>query len=65
MKYVCSICGYIYDEAVSGPWAALPGDWKCPWCGADKAQFRAQTAPVQPAAAAEKPQVDRALSPWR
>ena len=39
MKYICSICGYVYDEAVSGPWADLPEGWKCPLCGAAKADF--------------------------
>ena len=47
-KYVCSICGYIYDEAegIPGagiapgtPWEKLPEDWVCPLCGADKSQF--------------------------
>ena len=40
MKYVCSICGYIYDEAQNQPWDSLPADWKCPLCGADKSAFR-------------------------
>ena len=39
MRYVCSICGYVYDEAESVPWAKLPDDWKCPLCGASKADF--------------------------
>ena len=32
MKYVCSICGYIYD----------PDDFVCPLCGVGKDQFEAQ-----------------------
>ncbi len=47
-KYVCSICGYIYDEATGTPevdiapgtlWQDVPGDWLCPFCGATKAEF--------------------------
>ena len=26
MKYICSICGYVYDEAGNTPWAELPDD---------------------------------------
>ena len=55
MRYVCSICGYVYDEAQNQPWEALPGDWKCPLCGAAKADFRPegaqQTAPIDAASA--------------
>ena len=50
MRYVCSICGYIYDEAQNQPWETLPDDWKCPLCGAAKGAFRPegtqQTAPI-------------------
>jgi len=47
-KYVCSICGYVYDEALGDnkreiapgtKWEELPGDWNCPLCGAVKADF--------------------------
>ena len=47
-KYVCSVCGYIYDEAEGIPddgiapgtkWADLPEDWVCPVCGVGKDQF--------------------------
>ena len=50
-KYVCSICGYIYDEATGIPeadiapgtkWEDLPDDWVCPICGATKAEFEKQ-----------------------
>ncbi len=50
-KYVCSICGYIYDEATGIPeagiapgtkWEDLPDDWGCPICGATKAEFEKQ-----------------------
>lgn len=48
MKYVCGMCGYIYDPAVgdadSGIEAGvefenLPEEWVCPLCGADKSEF--------------------------
>ena len=38
-KYVCSICGYVYDEEAGDPengiepgtkWEDLPDDWACP-----------------------------------
>lgn len=39
-KYVCQLCGYIYDEAEQGvKWEDLPEDWVCPLCGASKDQF--------------------------
>ncbi len=50
-KYVCSICGYIYDVATGIPeagiapgtkWEDLPDDWVCPICGATKAEFEKQ-----------------------
>ena len=63
-QYVCSICGYIYDEASSGPWEALPDDWKCPLCGADKTAFREKAEPAKSvsADALGKPHVERELS---
>ena len=45
MRYVCSICGYVYDEAENTPWAELPDDWKCPLCGAAKSDFAPEGAP--------------------
>ena len=50
-KYVCSVCGYIYDEAKGIPeagiapgttWEELPADWVCPLCGATKSEFEKQ-----------------------
>ena len=39
-KYVCTICGYIYDEAKEKiKFVDLPDDWTCPLCGAPKAAF--------------------------
>lgn len=40
MKYVCSICGYLYDDDKETiPFDQLEDDWKCPLCGAAKADF--------------------------
>jgi glyoxylase-like metal-dependent hydrolase (beta-lactamase superfamily II) len=40
-KYVCSICGYVYDPAEHDGVAFedLPEDWKCPRCRQGKDQF--------------------------
>ena len=42
-KYVCSICGYIYDpkEHDNVPFEELPNDWKCPRCRQGKDKFNA------------------------
>lgn len=50
-KYVCTVCGFTYDEAVGMPdagiapgtlWEDLPDDWRCPLCGAPKILFERQ-----------------------
>lgn len=40
-KYVCSICGYVYDPALNDNIAFedLPEDWKCPRCKQPKTKF--------------------------
>lgn len=40
-KYVCSICGYVYDPAEHDGVAFedLPDDWKCPRCNHPKEKF--------------------------
>lgn len=47
-QYVCSICGYVHDEAVGDPdngiapgttWEDLPEDFECPLCSVGKDQF--------------------------
>lgn len=40
-KYICSICGYVYDPAEHDGVAfeALPDDWKCPRCKQPKEKF--------------------------
>lgn len=40
MKYVCTLCQWVYDEEKEGTkFADLPDDWTCPICGADKDAF--------------------------
>ena len=47
-KYVCEVCGYVYDPAEGdsegnippgAAFADLPADWECPVCGAGKEDF--------------------------
>ena len=49
--YVCTICGYIYDEAKGDEdqglapgtkWEDVPEDFVCPLCGVGKDQFEEQ-----------------------
>ncbi len=56
-EYVCTICGYVYDEAAGIPesgiapgtkWEDLPPDWTCPLCGAPKSDFQEQTEKKAP-----------------
>lgn len=62
-KFVCTVCGYVYDESAGSPesgvapgtkWEDLPENWTCPLCGAAKSEFEEQTT-EKPAAA--KPDV--------
>ena len=48
MKYICSVCGYEYDEEASDPangiapgtkWEDVPDDFSCPLCGVGKNEF--------------------------
>lgn len=40
MKYVCEVCGYVYDEEAEGvKFEDLPDDYACPLCGVDKDNF--------------------------
>ena len=47
-RYLCLLCGLIYDEEQGWPeenipagtrWADVPADWICPDCGASKDDF--------------------------
>ena len=43
MRYVCQICGYVYDdEKEKIPFNELNDDFKCPLCGALKSDFKAE-----------------------
>ena len=45
MKYICQVCGYVYDEAAEAcPFDQLPDSWQCPWCKAPKTQFKPEQA---------------------
>ena len=40
MRYICQVCGYVYDEDAEGiPFSDLPEDWACPMCKAPKSMF--------------------------
>jgi Rubredoxin len=47
-KFVCSVCGYVYNPESGDPdngiapgtkFEDLPDDWTCPLCGAGKEEF--------------------------
>ncbi len=47
-KYICDVCGYVYDPTEGDPengvdpgtaFRDLPDDWVCPECGAGKEEF--------------------------
>lgn len=43
MKYVCTVCGYIYDEEAEGvKFTELPEDYACPLCAVGKDQFEVE-----------------------
>ncbi|HBJ95124.1 MAG: rubredoxin [bacterium] len=50
-KYVCNVCGYVYDPEVGDPdngiapgtpFDQLPDSWVCPECGVGKDEFSKQ-----------------------
>ncbi|MGA2655029.1 MAG: rubredoxin [Gammaproteobacteria bacterium] len=50
-KYMCLLCGYIYDEELGWPedgivagtlWEDVPLTWRCPDCGTTKEDFEMQ-----------------------
>ena len=44
MKYVCTICGYVYDDKKEKlPFEQLPDDYECPLCGVGKDKFEKET----------------------
>lgn len=52
MKYICDVCGFIYDEELGDPengikpgtlFEDLPEDYVCPLCGVGKENFSVVT----------------------
>ena len=50
-RYVCSVCGYVYDPAQGDPqngvapgtsFEDIPDSWTCPVCGVDKTKFEVE-----------------------
>ena len=48
MKYICTVCSWIYDPAKGDPdggiapgtpFADIPDTWSCPECGVSKEDF--------------------------
>lgn len=47
-RFLCIVCGFIYDEALGDPdsglapgtlWEDVPATWRCPVCRVGKADF--------------------------
>jgi len=47
-KWVCNVCGWVYDPAIGDPdsgvepgtaFESIPDDWYCPACGVSKNDF--------------------------
>jgi rubredoxin len=66
-KYVCSVCGFVYDEANGLPesgiapgtiWDDLQVDWVCPLCGAEKSEFEKQGESASTREVKRKPVID-------
>ena len=47
-KWLCIVCGYVYDPEVGDPdsgiapgtkWEDIPPNWRCPDCDATKSDF--------------------------
>lgn len=71
-KYVCSVCGFVYDESQGIPsagipagtkWESLPARWVCPVCGAEKSEFREQGALSQVGKPVPSVQAEEELQP--
>ena len=48
MKYICTVCDFIYDPEIGDPeggiepgtqFEYIPDDWVCPLCGVGKEDF--------------------------
>ncbi len=67
MKYVCNICGWVYDPAIGDPHGGvppgtsfedIPDTWFCPICGARKADF----SPIEQESTESSPQAKEQMS---
>lgn len=47
-RFVCDVCGYVYDPSIGDPdsgiapgtpFSDIPDDWVCPECGVGKGDF--------------------------
>lgn len=52
MKYICNVCGFVYDEDAGCPeegiapgtaWENIPEDFVCPLCGVGRDGFDRKT----------------------
>lgn len=57
-RYLCRVCGFVYDEAEGDPdgglppgtrYEDIPDDWECPDCGVSKADFELLEEPDETA----------------
>ena len=65
MKFVCPVCGYVFDEAQEkAAFSSLPETWQCPICKAAKSLFTPQEGEA-PAVSGEPAQAEelRPLTP--
>ena len=55
-KYICKVCGYVYDPEVGDPdngvqpgtaFEDIPDDWVCPLCGVGKDEFEANLVAIK------------------
>lgn len=58
MRYLCDVCGWVYDEELGDPtngidantkFSELPEDFVCPICGVGKDQFSEEWEFLPPA----------------
>lgn len=62
MKYLCSICGYVYDETKeAAAFSDLPESWVCPLCGAGKSAFTPEQKSEAPKTRVSPIQIDEEM----
>ncbi len=60
-KFVCSICGYIHDEAKGQKWEDLDASWVCPLCKAAKTAFKEQGGTEEKGVSTAKLEIDEEM----